>query len=141
MIRLVIYKQTMQLIFFILSKFNTLYICRKIVLKFFNFASKQGCSHNKVARGWGSGRDSDEDVCTGRTYERSAHLAWKTLERDRHRVQSIALLMPGVYMVIILWKKSDLHPLTIAKVWFSTFNYETGYQKLFNCWNPTNLAP
>ena len=38
-------------------------------------------------------------------------------------------------------EKSSLHPLTIAKVWFLTFNYETGQYRPSNCQNRANLAP
>ena len=37
-------------------------------------------------------------------------------------------------------EKSGLHPPTIAKVRFSTLNYETGQYSPSNCQNRTNLA-
>ena len=37
-------------------------------------------------------------------------------------------------------EKSNFHPRTIAKVWFSTFNYETGQHRPFNCQDRANLA-
>ena len=38
-------------------------------------------------------------------------------------------------------EKFGLHPPTIAKVWFSIFNYETGQHRSSNCQNQSNLAP
>jgi len=35
---------------------------------------------------------------------------------------------------------SKFHPRTIAKAWFSTFNYETGQHRPSNCQNWANLA-
>ena len=37
-------------------------------------------------------------------------------------------------------KKSGLHSPTIAKVRFSTFNYETRQHRPYNCQNRANLA-
>ena len=37
-------------------------------------------------------------------------------------------------------EKSNFYPRTIAEVWFSTFNYETGQHRPFNCQDRANLA-
>ena len=44
------------------------------------------------------------------------------------------------WWIIVAWKKSGLHPPTIAKVWFLTFNYETGQHRPSNFRNRANLA-
>ena len=44
--------------------------------------------------------------------------------------------------MIFFWgEKSNFHSPTIAKVWFSTFNYEIGQHMPSNCQNRANLAP
>ena len=42
--------------------------------------------------------------------------------------------------LILFWKKSGLHPPTIAKVQFSTFNYEIERHRPSNCQNWANFA-
>ena len=41
-------------------------------------------------------------------------------------------------MIVFYWEKSNFHPRTIAKVWFSTFNYEIGQHSPFNYQNQAN---
>ena len=43
-------------------------------------------------------------------------------------------------LAFLLREKSNFYSRTIAKVWFSTFNYETGQHRPSNCQNQANLA-
>jgi len=50
------------------------------------------------------------------------------------------IINPVSHPEIKIREKFNFHPQTIAKVWFSTFNYETGQHRPSNCQNRANLA-